>query len=115
MAILQKPIPSLHSKVLYSNNCSKDFTVVASKARRRQRTHNPVSNNETAPTQLSTDIKPIASNPANISTNIPREIFILQHALPWGGKFANKTASKRKRRVAERVKRRATNETSSIK
>ena len=92
--MLQNQIPALRSKILFSNDYSDNCTVVVSNPCRKQHTHNPICDNETALIQLSTDIGHIASDGDDMSANIPIGIFVPQHTLPWGCKSTDKTTAK---------------------
>ena len=110
MSMLQKSIPAPCSKVLDSNDCSDDYTVVTSNVHRMHCTYSLVPDDETVLTQLSTYIKSNASNDDDTSADIPVGTFIAKHALPWGGKSTKKTAARWKRRMSEQAKRRAMKE-----
>ena len=84
MSMLHEPIPTPYFNAAYDQDDSNECTVVASDAGHSECESNLVSDEGTATTQFSTDVEN-ESNVEDTKTEIPTGIFILQHALPWGG------------------------------
>ena len=111
MSMLYEPIPTPYCNVACNQDGSDDCTIVASNAGHSACASNP-SDEETATTQCSTDVK-VENEAGAAEADIPAGIFIPQHVLPWGGISTNKIAAKWKRRVKERAKPRDFKETSN--
>jgi hypothetical protein len=102
--MLNTPVPT--PNIILNNDCSDNCTIVASNAGGMKPSLNQASDDDTASTQPSTKEKFSTSIIGNSMEDSPMGIFVSQHALPWGGKSANKLTAKWKRRIAEREKRR---------
>ena len=90
---MNEPIPTLCFNVVYDQDGSDGCTIVASNAGHSECASNLISDEGTATTHFSIDVKN-ENKVANAETEIPAGIFIPQHTLPWGGISNNKIAAK---------------------